>query len=130
GKSTVAAGLAQLLAQGGARVILVDCDLRNPSLSRSLAPGASVGFLDVVAGKRSFEEAVWIDSATKMAFLPVVLPEVIYPSSPSSTEILSSEATRCFFETLGVRYDYVIVDLPPLAPMVDVRATSRLIDSY
>src|SRR5262249_43970425 len=51
GKSTVAAAIATHIAQGGARVILLDCDFRRPSVSRALAPNASAGLLDVVAGK-------------------------------------------------------------------------------
>jgi succinoglycan biosynthesis transport protein ExoP len=126
GKSTVAAGIAQLMAKGGARVILVDCDLRNPSLSRALAPGASVGFHDVVARRSSLEAAVWIDPATNLAFLPAL----VNSASPNPTEVLASETTKWLFEALQTRYDYVIVDLPPLAPVVDVRATTRLIDAY
>ena len=59
GKSTLAASIAALIAQGGARVILLDCDLRHPSLSRALAPDASAGFLDVVAGKIDLADAIW-----------------------------------------------------------------------
>ena len=55
GKSTIAASLALLVAQAGARVILVDCDLRNPSLTRKLAPGAELGILDVIAGAVSLQ---------------------------------------------------------------------------
>jgi Homeodomain-like domain len=47
GKSTIAMALAEVIAHGGGRVVLVDCDLRNPSLTRKLAPGAEAGFLDV-----------------------------------------------------------------------------------
>jgi len=126
GKSTVAAGVAELMAQSGSRVILVDCDRRNPSLSQILAPGASAGFGDVVDGKSSLEEAVWTDSASNMSFLPMIID----PASQNWTEVLLSERTRLFFEALRLKYDYVIVDLPPLAPVVDVRATSTLIDSY
>src|SRR5262249_27860966 len=53
GKSTIAAAVAQLTAQGSGRVILVDCDLRMPSLSRRLAPGATAGIVDVISGARS-----------------------------------------------------------------------------
>ena len=54
GKSTISASLALLVAQAGARVILVDCDLRNPALTRKLAPGANSGFLEVISGAVSF----------------------------------------------------------------------------
>ncbi len=46
------------------------------------------------------------------------------------TEFLSAEATRELFEQLRADYDYIIVDLPPLAPVVDVRASSMLIDRF
>ena len=125
GKSTLAAGVAEMMAQGGARVILVDCDVRRPSLSRTLAPHASAGFIDVVALNNPLQDAVWTDPVTKMAFLPIGMRGL-----PNSAEILASEATQWLFDLLRANYDYVIVDLPPLLPMSDVRSTVRLIDSY
>jgi succinoglycan biosynthesis transport protein ExoP len=124
GKSTVAAAMAALIAQGGARVILLDCDLRHPSLSRVLAPDASTGLLDVVGGKVELADAIWTDPTTHMAFLPAGR------CVPNATEILASEAAKLLFETLQIKYDYVIVDLAPLVANMDVRATSRFIDSY
>src|SRR5262249_34227164 len=59
GKSTVALAMATLIAQSGARVMLVDCDLRHSSISRLLAPDASAGFLDVVAGTADLADVVW-----------------------------------------------------------------------
>jgi polysaccharide biosynthesis transport protein len=125
GKSTLAAAMAGLIAQSGARVILVDCDLRNPSLSRALAPDAKVGFLDVVSGSVALSDAVWNDPATKMGFLPTV-PN---PQLPNPTEMLASHAAESLFVALQARYDYVIVDLAPLVADVDVRVASRLIGS-
>jgi len=124
GKSSVAAAMAALIAQGGARVILVDCDLRHCSLSRELAPAASAGFLDVVAGKIDLADAVWTDPTTGMAFLSAGR------RVPNAAEALASDAAKSLFDMLQSKYDYVIVDLAPLAAGVDVRATSGLIDSY
>jgi succinoglycan biosynthesis transport protein ExoP len=124
GKSSVAAAVAALIAQGGARVILVDCDLRHCSLSHELGPAASAGFLDVVAGKVDLSDAVWSDPTTGMDFLSAGR------RVPNAAEILASNAARSLFEMLQIKYDYVIVDLAPLAAGVDVRATSGLIDSY
>src|SRR5262245_20664351 len=124
GKSSVAAAMAALIAQGGARVILVDCDLRHCSLSRELAPTASAGFLDVVAGQVDLADAVWSDPTTGMDFLSAGR------RVPNAAEILASDAAKSRFDMLQIKYDYVIVDLPPLAAGVDVRATSGRIDSY
>jgi polysaccharide biosynthesis transport protein len=124
GKSTVAVAMATLIAQSGARVILVDCDLRHSSISRLLAPDASAGFLDVVAGTADLADVVWVDPITQMEFLPVGA------SVSNPTEILASRASKSLFDSLQVKYDYVIVDLAPLVANMDVRATAGLIDSY
>jgi succinoglycan biosynthesis transport protein ExoP len=126
GKSTIATALSELISHGGGRAVLVDCDLRNPSLSRKLAPNAEVGLLDLVAGKAFIDEVVWIETATGLAFLPTVVQTRLVHTS----EILASEAMRRVFEKLRETYDYVIVDLAPLAPVVDVRAMTHLMDSF
>ena len=126
GKSTLAAAMAGLMAQSGARVILLDCDLRHPSLSRALAQNARGGFLDVVAGRLDLADAVWTDPITSMEFLPTGAERGV----PNAAEILTSNAAKSLFDALQIRYDYVIVDLAPLVASVDVRAMSGLIDSY
>jgi succinoglycan biosynthesis transport protein ExoP len=126
GKSTVAANIAQLICHAGGRAILVDGDLRNPSLSRKLSADATLGLLDVMAGKAPLEQVIRRDASTNMDFLPLTTKS----QSPHTNEILASEAMKRLIETLRKLYDYVIVDLPPLAPVVDVRATTQIIDSY
>ena len=126
GKSTIAASLAVLMAQAGARVILVDCDLRNPSLSRKFAPKAEHGVLDVIAGRVPLEDAVWKEVSINLTFLPVATKTRIEHSS----EILAAAGTKRLFEDLQSNHDYVIVDLSPLMPVVDTRATTRFVGSY
>jgi polysaccharide biosynthesis transport protein len=126
GKSTVAAALGQLVAQVGGKVIIVDCDLRNPSLSRTLAPNATLGIIDALAGEHSLEDTIWRDGPGGMAFLPALSKSRIFHTS----EVLASEPTKRLFEDLRETYDYVILDLPPLAPLIDVRATPHLVDGY
>ena len=72
GKSTVVLAVGQLIARNGASVIVVDCDLRNPSLTRSVARDAASGIVDLVTGEASLEDVVWKDGSTQMAFLPAV----------------------------------------------------------
>jgi polysaccharide biosynthesis transport protein len=125
GKSTIAASLAQVLANSGKRVIVVDCDLRNPSLSASFTPGADAGITDIVSGTRSLEDTIWTDSVTRLDFLPGKKA-----SLSNTTDIICKEQTKKLFDQLRATYDYVIVDLPPLAPVVDARAISVLLDSF
>ena len=126
GKSTIAVALTALMSQVGARAILVDCDFRNPSISRILAPDARSGIFEVITGRCSLADALWTEESTKMAFLPAVVKSHV----AHSNEILSSGATKKLFDSLRDIYDYVVVDFSPLAPVVDVRATTHLVDSY
>ena len=126
GKSSIAAAMATLIARSGARVILVDGDVRNPTLSRALAPDASVGLLDVLAGAAPLADAIWTDTASNLAFLPVVPNAAL----PHATEMLASEAATSLFGILQIKFDYVILDLAPLAAGMDVRATYNLVNSY
>jgi succinoglycan biosynthesis transport protein ExoP len=125
GKSTISMNFSELIAHAGGRVLLIDLDLRNPSLSRSLAPEAR-GLIDVIAGKLLLQDVMWTDRSTNLEFLPSgATPKMLHTS-----EILSSPKLKGFFDSLRLSYDYIIVDLPPLAPVVDVRATSNIIDSF
>jgi len=126
GKSTISASLAQLCAYAGARVILVDCDLRKRSLSRDLAPNATAGLIDVLKDAAELDQVIWSDSSTQLSFLPTVMRSDLSHSS----EILASAAMKRLFDRLRATYDYVIVDLSPLAPVADVRAATHLVDSY
>jgi succinoglycan biosynthesis transport protein ExoP len=126
GKSTVSSNLAQLIAHAGKKVILLDGDLRNPTLTRSLSPNARLGLIDVLAGNVRLQEVLHFDSETRLAFLPSVLESRLAHTS----EILASEAFRNLIEDLKRDYEYVIIDCSPLAPVVDVRATTATVDSY
>jgi succinoglycan biosynthesis transport protein ExoP len=105
---------------------MLDCDLRNPAISRRLTPNASAGLLEVLAAKARLSDVIWTEPTTGLEFLPSVVKTRVAHSS----EILASSATKELFDYLRGIYDYIIVDLSPLAPVVDVRTTSNLIDSY
>jgi polysaccharide biosynthesis transport protein len=126
GKSTVALSLAAIISQGGGRALLVDCDLRNPALSQMLTPDAKAGLLEIIAGKTTLEEVLWREPDTGLTFLPA-LP---HSRVAHSSDILASKETRNLFDQLRATYDYVIVDLSPLAPVVDVRVMTPLVDSF
>ncbi|WP_249156497.1 AAA family ATPase [Bradyrhizobium japonicum] len=127
GKSTLSASLAQLIAQTGAKVLLVDCDLRNSALSNRIAPAAEFGIIDGIMGRKPLSELLWRDAKTNMSFLPGA---VSWDNEVHPNELLNSSEARQFFDVLRKNYDYVVVDLSPLAPIVDVRATTQLLDAY
>lgn len=126
GKSTIAAALALLMAHAGARVILLDCNLRNPSLSATLAPGSASGMLDVMTGAASLSATMWTEPRSQLAFLPAGDgSRPIYAS-----DVLASQRIVKLFQALRESYEYVIVDLPAVGPFADVRASAHLVDSF
>jgi succinoglycan biosynthesis transport protein ExoP len=126
GKSSIAVAVARLVAQSGARTLLIDCDLRNPTLSRSLSPRATAGLLEVAKGQSTLEKTVWLDRATNMRFLPAAMRSRL----ANSGDVLASEQMQKLFDSLRNNYDYVIGDFAPLMPIVDVRASTKLVDSF
>ena len=125
GKSTIAANFANLIADAGGRVVLVDADLRSPSLSRKFAPDLP-GVIGVVTGKLSLEEATISIPSSALEFLPAGSAGRL----PHTNEFLGSDAAKNCIDLMRANYDYVIIDLSPLAPVVDVRATGHFIDAY
>lgn len=125
GKSTVSCNLAMLMADAGKRVILVDADLRNPKLARSLDPQPAVGLMELLHGEVELNQAITSEPDSHLTVLPVVIEGPL----AHTDEILSSKVFKNLIDRLREHYDYVILDLPPVAPVVDVRAALPLIDS-
>jgi succinoglycan biosynthesis transport protein ExoP len=126
GKTTVAAGLATFLANSGRRVLLLDADLRSPSMTTMLGYAKQPGLLDMVADHRSFDNMIITDSTYKFDFLPASTR--IKPSN--SSDILNSPIINQMLKAAKQDYDYVLVDLPPVLPVVDVRAIAHLFDTF
>lgn len=126
GKTTVAAGFAAFVAKSGARTLLIDADLRNPSMTNTLGYDNEPGLLDLVANKSSFEDLAIADTRYKFDFLPSSTR--IKPSN--SSDILNSTAMKQMLKAAKSDYDYVLVDLPPILPVVDVKAVAHLFDAF
>jgi polysaccharide biosynthesis transport protein len=126
GASTIAAGVVQSLAKSGRSVIMVDCDLRHPELTKEFAPGAAIGLQEILLGGATLDEAIVVYRSIGFAFLPGVVDRL----RMRPEELLDTDELAAVLVALRQRYDYVIVDLPPMFPMLDVSMTDRLIDSY
>ncbi|TSE12797.1 polysaccharide biosynthesis tyrosine autokinase [Mesorhizobium intechi] len=126
GKSTVAANLAGLLAANGARTLLIDGDLRNPGLSRSLGMEAEQGLMEAVVNGQTWQSVGKIDRQTKLAIIPAVLRG----NFSHTSELLSSAGMRRFIENAKETFEYIVVDLPPLGPVVDAKAFAPLVDGF
>jgi capsular exopolysaccharide synthesis family protein len=126
GKSVVAANFAQLIARAGRRAILVDADFHRMTLSYNLAPGAAKGLCEAVSGRAPLEEVILTDPGSGMDFVPLIAE----PAPVEPSEFLSSEAICEIIKELRRRYDYIVIDFSPIASVVDVRASTGIVDSY
>lgn len=124
GKTTLAVNLALSFASVGMRTILVDGDLRNPEMTRSLCPQAKIGLVDVAASNVPLEQAILVDKTTKL----VVLPSPSRENAAYVNEFVFSQAMRNLLGQLRSCYDIVVIDAPPLVPLVDARALGEQAD--
>lgn len=126
GKSTVSANLAISMAMNGKRVLLIDCDLRNPSLKEVLnVNGEYPGIASVLQGKTAFSEALasYEDKGINL--------HLLFGSDKPTThiEILGSEAMNQFLKAVSNQYDYVILDTPPSAMLADAMLLASYADA-
>lgn len=124
GKSTVAINLAITLAEAGARVVVVDCDMRNPSVHRylRLRNSKDSGLSSMLSGAMS--GPVSIQTYTKGGFR--FIPAGTIPPNPA--ELLGSERMKKVIETLEEHFDYIICDAPPTTVVSDAAVLSRYVD--
>ena len=122
GKSTTAANLAIAVAQGGARVMLLEADLRRPMVSDYLQVDGSRGLTDVLVGRLQLPQAVIRWQRGLMDYLPAgTIP-------PNPSELLGSKHMAAVIDELRKRYDMVIIDAPPLLPITDAAVLSTIAD--
>jgi succinoglycan biosynthesis transport protein ExoP len=126
GKSTTAINFAVLLAAAGNRTLLIDADLRNPGSTRVLTSLPKVGLVEAALGEVAWTSAVKVDRHTKLAVLPVVLRDHFHHTS----ELLSSPGMLALMQQARKMFDYIVVDLPPLAPVIDAKAFAPQIDAF
>jgi len=125
GKSTIAMNLAELIASSGKRVLIIDADLRNPALSNEVAPDRQNGLLEFLLGKVALADIVYTNSSGTLGFVPAR-----HGQASHTSELLGSVRMEELLADARNVYDYVIVDLPPLAPVVDARAIAGAIDGF
>src|SRR5215207_6068597 len=120
GKSTMAINLAVSLADTGARVILVDADLRRPSIADYAGIEGGVGLTTVLIGHADVEDVVQPLGTTTLDLLPAgQIP-------PNPSELLGSPAMTGLLHRLTTSYDMVLLDSPPLLPVTDAAVLSKL----
>lgn len=124
GKTTLSTNLACILAQGDARVLLIDADLRRPSVHHRFGMSGKVGLTTVLTGAISLEKATQnVPEVPNLDILPSG------PMPPFPTEMLSSEAMNAVLEQCGNIYTHVLIDTPPILSVTDGVILSRHADA-
>jgi succinoglycan biosynthesis transport protein ExoP len=122
GKSTTALALARNLAQLGKRVLLIDADLRNPSLHKTLRLRPDVGLSNVLAGVSTLSEAVQeIEGENLFVILSGPLP-------PNPAELLSGSKFISLLTVGGERYDHIVIDGPPVLGLADAPILANAVE--
>ena len=123
GKTTTAVSFATSLARAGLSVVLVDADLRRPSIQKILGTGRSeYDMIDFLTHACSLDDALQSDPEGGFSFLATTRQ----PANP--TDLLASDAMKKLLTTLRQRFDMVIVDSPPVLPVSDSKSLSHLLD--
>ncbi|WP_276615405.1 polysaccharide biosynthesis tyrosine autokinase [Nonomuraea basaltis] len=122
GKSLTSSNLAIALAQSGGRVILIDGDLRRPCLPDYFGIDGAVGLTDVLIGKAQLDDVVQRCGELDL----YVLPSGQTPPNPS--ELLGSRGMRQLLEGLTKSYDMVVIDAPPLLPVINAATLAAACD--
>ena len=123
GKSTVIYKLAKSFADNGEKVILLDCDLRSPSISEIAGINDNVGITNYLTGKVNIQRA--INKDREQSNLDMIFTG---PVPPNPAEILASNAFKDFVEDLSKQYDYVFIDTPPVGLFTDASLVSTISD--
>jgi capsular exopolysaccharide synthesis family protein len=123
GKSTIAANLAIVIAQTGLRTLLVDADLRRPSVHHGFEVEGAAGLVAYLTGKAATLEEV--AQRTEVPHLDVVCCGST-PSQPS--ELLSSRRMTEFIQEAGRQYDRVVIDCPPVSAVSDPLIVASQVD--
>lgn len=127
GKTTVAANLGALVAgSSGARCLLIDGDFHHRSLSSKLAPGAPAGLIEALHDPSRFAEFVYHRERSGVDVLPCVVKNRI----PNAAELLGSPHMHTLLAARREVYDYIIIELPPIVSVVDVKAIERFVDRF
>jgi polysaccharide biosynthesis transport protein len=124
GKTTTSINTAIVLAQKGTRVLLIDADLRRPSIHKTLGMGPKTGLSNVLTGNATLQQAV-----VRSSLLPTLFVLAAGTPPPNPAELLASSNMKDILAELREEYDHIIVDTPPTLSVTDAVVMSTRADA-
>ncbi|MDV7339293.1 polysaccharide biosynthesis tyrosine autokinase [Terasakiella sp. A23] len=122
GKSTVALWLTQVCAMSGQRALLIDCDLRRPSVHRSLDMENEYTLVEILAEECSLKDAIQKDTQSNMHVIPGKVTQA------NALDLLSSEHMETTLNELRKHFDMIVLDCPPVLAVSDAKIVGQLTD--
>lgn len=113
GKSFISFNLATSISSVGYKTLLIDCDLRRPTLHIKLKEANSVGLTNYMINKASIDEIIKVTSIPNLHFIPAG------PVIPNPSELIESGTLNELFNILKTRYDYIVIDTTPVGIVAD-----------
>jgi polysaccharide biosynthesis transport protein len=123
GKTTLAASLALSVARSGGRAILIDCDLRHPSVGRLFGQPKGEGLLNLFKESADLAQMIQIDPASRLHYIPV------QTGTSNPQDLLGSQHMKAFLRHLREQYDLIVLDAPPVLAVTDCLVLSHLVDA-
>ena len=123
GKTTTSVALARSAAMNGERVLLIDCDVRQPSLGRVFRAEGAAGVTDLLLGQAVLERIIRRDHLSSLDYIPAGAAEI------HSLGLFMSEAMAGLLDRVRRDYDLIVLDAPPALAMADARVVARLADA-
>jgi capsular exopolysaccharide synthesis family protein len=122
GKTTLMVSLARMLAKSGRKVIVIDTDLRKPSVGRFLKLPATPGLVELLSGEAKFDDVVCTDEPSGAHVITAG------KFATNAADVVNSDQMKRLLEGLSRSYDMVLLDSPPILAVSDARILARLVD--
>jgi capsular exopolysaccharide synthesis family protein len=106
----------------GKKTLLIEGDLKNPTISRYLQLKVQSGMMDVIFHKADFQSSILTSVTDNLSVLPVV------KGMRNSSRVLSSPEMNMLISTLKERYDFILIDCPPILSLPDMNVIEKLVD--
>ncbi len=123
GKTVFSCSLARSIARSGGKALLVDCDLRRPSVAKLLGCDGEPGMLDIFSETGNIDSIIRVDDESGMHYIPSK------GGTANPQDLLGSQQMRSFLERMRTRYDLIVLDAPPVLAVSDPIILSHFVDT-